>query len=487
MKEPFDEIESLIRKGASQQARKLLRSVLDKKIGRQEIHRFAALARRAGLPYLSVRLLHPIVRPTGSKLWVATDEERSEYAASLTYLGAAEEALALLRVVDSTRVPDALLFEAFALFAQWNYEQSIPILERYVSCKDLNDYARTVGKVNLLAAFIAGSHYQQADTLARELLAYTHSRQLNLLYGNCLELSAQSLIQQSRWAEARTCLEKAAKLFEDTLSLGQLFVRKWTAVMNFEKARNKASALAELASVRQQAQDQSNWETVRDCDRVRALGLKDRSLLAHLYFGTPFECYRKRLLDSIHWDFQLPDHYVWKINGSSGNALDLLLGHPGAGGLKAGQVMHKLLLALVSDFYRPLRVAVAYRYLYPDEFYNPVTSPARIHEAVRRLKGWFRAHKLPLMVSEKLGYYSLQALRPCSIKIYRQGFLDTKSKLLASRAKHTLSSGPFSAKEAAIQLGLSTRSTLRLLQQLQSDGTIERIGNGPRTQYRFVK
>src|SRR5947208_1011561 len=133
------QIEKEIRAGRGAEAQRALESLSPAGVPRAKLAQVAALARRAGLHAAAVRLLNPVVRPLGGRASDATPRELAEYAASLTFLGAAEEAAILLRGIAEPPA-EASLFEAFALFAQWDYAGAIPRLVEYLAHDSLGAY-----------------------------------------------------------------------------------------------------------------------------------------------------------------------------------------------------------------------------------------------------------------------------------------------------------------------------------------------------------
>ncbi len=88
MPTPFNtlakQIDELIRSGKGAVARKLLEETEGKKLPRELSARFAALAWRANLPELGVRILNPLIRTERRRPAIATDEEKAEYAQCLS-------------------------------------------------------------------------------------------------------------------------------------------------------------------------------------------------------------------------------------------------------------------------------------------------------------------------------------------------------------------------------------------------------------------
>ena len=202
-------IHELIRRGHGAEARTALRQLISRKVPRPLLAQVAALLRRADLPWLALRLLNPIVRPTGKAAGFATEKEKAEYAAALAVIGASKEALELLRSIDAKEVPERLLYEAFALMAQWDYQATVPLLTRYVGVSSLTNYQRLVGKVNLAAALVHERQHLKADYLLKQLLFDTSLRRLSLMHGIALEQAAQSCIYQKNWSGAARFLQQA--------------------------------------------------------------------------------------------------------------------------------------------------------------------------------------------------------------------------------------------------------------------------------------
>jgi hypothetical protein len=183
-------------------------------------------------------------------------------------------------------------------------------------------------------------------------------------------------------------------------------------------------------------------------------------------------------------------HYAWDL-GPDGEArrptLRLLEGETVAGGgtLKVGQVLHRLLVALGSDFYRPWRIAPLHFRVFPNEFFNPTSSPHRVHEAIRRLREWFVEFGLPLVIEEEGGAYRLGGTRPCRLIIPKRDLVQRKISVTLHRLKEQMGDQAFSLREAADLLKLPTRSLHRVLDEARKMALIRRTGEGRSTRYLF--
>src|SRR5207302_175208 len=77
----------------------------------------------------------------------------------------------------------------------------------------------------------------------------------------------------------------------------------------------------------------------------------------------------------------------------------------------------RMLQSLALDFYRPLQLAELHERLYPREYFNPFSSPDRVHQAARRLRRWLQENRIPLGISEELGQYRLSSDRGCTVVV----------------------------------------------------------------------
>lgn len=291
----ISEIDELIRLGKGDEAVRKLRELARSKVPRENALRVANLARRANLPLLAIRLLYPIVRPSSKVPVVPTDKEKAEYAGNLLRIGAAIEANRILKGINTSKAPEALLFGAFACFSQWDYASAIPLLSGYIVSPLLDDYQKLVGKVNLSAALVFEREHDRAGTLLEEILKQTGDGHFPLLYGNALELSAQNMLLQGKLDEAESYLTRSERELARSGGLDAFFVRKWKSIIRMLRKPARAKD-ANLDSTREEARSRSHWETIRDCDFFEAVHNEDKELLTHLYFGTPFASFRTRVL-----------------------------------------------------------------------------------------------------------------------------------------------------------------------------------------------
>lgn len=483
------QIEEAIRRGKASHARTELRQLKKIKIPREHAATISSLAYRAGMPSFGLRVLNGVVRPHRRSPVAASDEEKAVYAQCLNRIGASEEALGILDGLDPSKVPQVYFFKATALISRWDYEATIPLWTKYIRASGTSNYQKMVGKLNLSAALVYTRDHKRATPLLRELLYDTSLRRLDLLYGNALELSAQNYVAQEKWTDAEKCLSLAEKKLTQTDTIDMLFVHKWKTLIHVKRSGGARDALEELAKLREESLNRQHWETLRQCDDFAAMATADREMFLKVYFGTPFESYRARLLEEFPQAVALPEKYLWRPIGDNPKLiLDVKTGETTKKNvsLREGHVMHRLLAVLTSDFYRPLRTAAIHFRLNPNEFFNPFSSPPRVHEAVKRLRLWFEDSSLPFQVDEHAGFYQLKFAGPCGIAVTQTATPIGKHSSPIEKLRAEFANNSFSLREAAERLDVPDRTLHRILDQALKEGRLQRIGQSRATRYTFA-
>lgn len=472
-----------IRAGETSAVKKELFSLRDAKVARAELLTMARLARRVDLAALGLKWLNPVVRASRKTTATATVEEKAEYAICLTNVGAYSEALILLDSLKNTS-PAVLLARTFALVSHWNYAETIPLMERYVESPGLSPYEALVGKANLAAALVFEKRGSEASRLVNELIIQTES-DFPFLHGKILELGAQNAIAEHAWGEARRYLDRAEQFLGVTEGLDSFFLRKWRAILTVLESPPTTRTIEDLSRVREEARARRHWETVRQCDAYVALATQDEALALHVFCGTPHESFRNRMRRDFPFELQLPDEYPLPLGRNPGDspALRTLCANEKRG-LKGGQALHRMLLSIAQDFYHPPRLPTLHTLLFPQEYFNPASSPGRVHQLVRRLRRWIESRRLPLKIREEDRTYRLEATRPCRLVVPLRPS-KTRSDHLTEILRARFGPREFGAASAAKHLGISRRATVSLLKEAVEHNGLRKAGNGARTRYAF--
>lgn len=480
MEEIVRKIEELIRTARVREARRELARFRTEKVPREFVLPIAKFCRTTNLPELGIRLLNPYVRPSVKSVVTAKDSEKAVYAACLIRIGAVPEARSILKGLNSEVYPECMLYEAFALISQWNYKESVPLLKRYVKHTKVDAYQKLVGEVNLAAAYVHEQINEEAIPLLAKLREETKTLEYFQLLGNALELSAQQAIFSKDWKAAEKFLFEAGTTLKKSGGLDSFFVEKWEAI---KQSIRSPKQIQKLGKIRQEAKRLKHWETIRDCDRFGCKATKKEELFQKVYFGTPFPEFRTQLTQEFK--FPLPKTYVWYPFGQKNGPVLDLTNFKTAKNSKAGMLLHRLLILLCSDFYRPIRLATIHSSLYEGEHFNPRSSPVRVHQAIKRLRLWLKKNRFPLEIVEDRSSYALKATAPVGVKIALHLTPPKRQDFQLSQLKDQWGVKPFSAPEAAEHLKVSLRSVNRLLKLGETEGKLTRHGKASATRYRF--
>lgn len=494
------ELDRLIRAGQGALAAERLSQIKAREIPRVWLADFAALARRAQRPELAITWLRPVVRPQTltEKETPATAKELAIYASVLSRVGANLEALEILKGISRDSLPEIRLFTAFAHMHEWDYASAIPQLESYVRIESLTEYEKTLGQLNLAAAYRFTTRKSKAETeLLRDIIDKARMHGWTLHLRNALELAGQSAIARQDWLEAEERLSQAEALCRE-VGLDDFFIRKWTVLLNLHRLGRESGAVAhwaELERIRKEAETRRDWETLRECDYYRALFTRDVDLALRVYFGTPIPSYRKRMEKSAEEWLRVPDSYAWSPSGGvAGREFDL---HSGVDSddsvrMKTGQIMHRYLSFLASDFYRPFQKGYLFAHLYPGEYYDPETSTARLKMVTVKLRKWFEANRIPLRVESEEGAYRLTAEEAYALRVRKdplgaEADVEEEQEAWLKRLREKWPYKSFSTRQVTEELGLTPAQVREFLRWAEAERRLRRIGRSRSTLFSFAK
>jgi tetratricopeptide (TPR) repeat protein len=450
---------------------------------------FSNLARRAGLPKLSLRLLAPICRPTIPLARASTVSEWVTYAAALTRVGAVTEALVIFDTVEANIETEKdraelLLYRSFAYFAQWNYAASIPELKKYTRLPGVSPYQRLVGQTNLASAYIVEGHTEDAESVLNELLVVTKAHQHRLLYGVSEELAAQLATVRGDYGRARAYLECATQALAKTDGDALFFVQKWQAVLT-ALSSGEIDALLECMAV---ATQRRHWETVRQCDFYCALATGQERIYRRVHFGTPFPAYRKQMRLQMLAKFgdknpicDLPHEFVFSPDSIKSPLLYMDLHSTG---LKDGQMLQRALEILASDFYKPISIGQLFSELCVDEFFSLDSSPQRIFRTISRLREWLVQKKIPLKILACHGSFRIQVPPEYGLLVRLEKYKQPQVESDLQRLKQRWPYQSFTSTQASQLLG---RQILATLKDAVSKKVAFQSGEHRATRYRFKK
>lgn len=445
----------------------------------------ARIANRNSAYYLALRLLYKEIHDETESQTKLPQEAYAVYANSLLNIGALEEAKRCAQKASSSH--EGKLVKAFIDFAQWNYENAIPHLQNYILSPETSAYQKSVGHLNLAAAFVSLGHFSKARILLEKLIQVLSSDpNSKLLLGNSYELMSQIEIFESHDQAAQTLLQKAKTTLAEFPGRYLLYVKKWEAVLELSRAENKKLRTGGLLDVKREARELRNWETLRDCDFHLARLTGDTELLYRVFYGTPYQAFRKRIEkvyglkvpQTTAFSFcpteisETPAEICWSLNDKAQ--------------WKDCSPLHwTLVQTMVKDIYRPPRMGVIFSSLYQGEKFNPFSSPQRVRNTVLRFNQWAQKGPGGFKIHIEKGDFFLAGPPGLGISINQIQRRQPIWKIQMQHFRQVYGGKSFSSQDLAQHLKISRRTATALLKKALSSKMVSQIGSGSQTRYLF--
>jgi hypothetical protein len=482
----LSQLDLLIKKGQSGKAQQFLREKIlrqKERPDRRDAVEVAALCRRCGWVSGGLLVLNPWVRPSVRKNEVATGDEKVEYAAGLINLGLRQEGRKLLSEVSS-EFPQRNFVLATSYFSEWEYNKPLPLLELYTKNKSVSEYQIKVGMINYVAALVSVEQFQLAIPIIQTLKIEYEKDKNFLLLGNLFEIEAQAHIKLDNLSEAKICLAESEKYLSQHSNIDIYYLQKWKLVLQLKAEGFSLKIKNEFKQLMARAKELQHWETWRDCDFQMATFLKNKKQINHLYFGTPHEAFRQRIIKESGID--VGNMYLWtpELAKGAANKKKILL-DTNDSTMKQGFLLHKLLLVLSSDFYQPQTVQTLFAEIFPDRYYSPQSSPTVIHQLLKRFRIWLGENGYPLELLESKGFYWLQATGRIKIKLHSKKNLSSDD-FKKNQLEKIFAKSEFNRSMVSEKLSCSDRAANYLIKNLLADGFVEQIKFGPKSLYRLT-
>ena len=485
----LDKLEEQIRTNSAPKLEELVRSHGAGKIPRPLLSRYANLIRRLGGTGYSLKLLNPIVRDENKNPSVA---EIIEYASCLSRLGLIDESIGLLDKIKHEPQSEIQYELAAAYVAKWDYPSSLAYFKKYLNSKDLSIYKICVGEINIAAALIYTDELNKSESLLLELLIKVQKFKFNLLIGNTLELLGEVAFIRGDFPRALQYFEESVRKVESSNPKYQLHLDKWKVIIRMLNEKGSKDSLKQFADVRKRVPQINDWHTIRELELFKAVATNDSHAILNLYFGTPYEEYRKRILSIWGKPIKINNFYDRQLGSGlkkkKDNIFDVALGLDFSTGsqLKPGQSLHRLLQILSTDFYEPFSTNKIFSMVFKDSFFNPITSPKQVYEVIRRLGEWFTKNKVPLIIVRSEGGYRLRATEIYKLRTHLK--FEVRSKVddfIFLLKSHGLTKN-ISVKMIVEKLNLAPRSVSRLLSGGVSERKLTRQGQAKMTTYAII-
>lgn len=470
-----------LRCGRVGEVARLLAGVNAARIPRELRLPLAQLARRTESVALGLKILRPVMPDENSGApGDASNEEFAEYGVLLQQVGSLSEAFRHLDRVAVEKVPKVLLYKSFCHFNQWEYPQAKPLLARYVGIGSLTDYERIIGEINYASCLVA-TRDSAAEPLLKKLIATAKNNGYGRLHGNALEMLSQLAIATGNWGEARQLLQTAERLLGKASATDIYYVQKWKCVLEALETGDCTS----LLNFREEVFRLGHWESVREADFYLMKVRQDENLFHYLYAGTPFQEYRKKIMEAVgeRW---APER-IFEL-GDDGPVFDLsACAFEEREVLKPGQRPHSLLLALFSDFYRPCKTATLFSEVFAGQAFVIPSSPSRIYQAVRTTRKLLTRAGIDLSIDEKNGSYRFSLAGSLRVRFAVERGKDSREEFLLRKLDVLFRDGEFTARQARNVLGIPLTSFHRWMGWAMQAGRLLKIGSGSNVRYRLAR
>ncbi len=478
------------RHGRSENVLNRIGPIAKAKIPRELVWSFADLAYRNNHLLLALKILNIVMRAKSKMTVPATIKEKTIYATTLLYLGSVEEATLILKTLDPVADPEILLHRSFGLFAHWKYSAAIVHIKNYMSDPKISDYRRLVGEVNLAAAYVFSHQLQKAEETLRSVREKARLQDNQLLYGNSLELSGHLYLLMKNFSVAKQFLDQANTVLSQTKGKYLFYVKKGYAILEVLTSGGSPEALATLKDLRREATELKQWETLRDCDLFEGIATDNQFLLQKILIGTPHSAYRRRLGAIYQSKISVSSNFEFDLRTIPGRKNSVLRVTEGVGAdgqsLVRRPVLHQLLETLFLDLYKPAKLGFLFLHIFPNENFNPNSSPARIFGAVHNLNLWLQETKTPLHIRVQDGEFHLEATDGLTIIIGSRRRKKGNIHFELKRLRALVGRRVFKTVEAGNLLEMSKPTVFTILKEGLREKSILKIGQGRSTLYRFL-
>lgn len=489
----IQEMDTAIKQGNIKSAKIQLKLINLKKTPREYWVALGNLARRCQMPSLILKWFNPIVRPLKPNSIIPTPAELALYGNALTRIGSFIESKEVLDSVDPNLDEQVYFYRALLAIQQWQYGDAVPNLENYIKQSKITSYQRLVGILNLAASHTALGDFRASSNYLQEILSL--SEENKLIKSNALEIQAQNYFYQENLQQAKKSIHDSLALTSDGSQFYSVFKKKWLFIIDlFEDESHKLSQ-SKVTEFKNFSRKEQDWESLRDIDFFLALKTRDEFRFLNVYYGTSLPGYKELLRRRYQYDFELPDDFgiVWSeyfdqpIKGSP--RFDLASCSYGEKQLQISTPkLRELFRFLISDIYRPFSFGEVLNHIYPNEYYNVVSSPAKLNRLIQRMRQEIAHIGIPinLEVSDnKLRFVPLSPVLFLScdrkeVKPLEDSLFDEYKILFEKFGNES-----FTAKEAGNVLDTSLRTVRRILNGLTKVNKIKMHKFGIKTSYQI--
>jgi len=488
----LNECESMIRSGLSHVARSILvREVTQvRKYSVSEKIRLGHLLRRTGAFNETIKVLHSLARDERAS--ENRDLAQIEYATALTFLGLTAEAENIFLSLNKNKYPQVLTQLSTLNTMNWDYESSVKNLENYFSLSSIHhisndEYFKLIAEINLNISYAFVKPEKINIDRIYEIQEIVQQKNYKLLNAITTQILGRYLTSQREHANAERVFQTGLNMLKGQKTFDYLYLKKWQLINALESKRIGRKPLLELALLKKYAYNLKDYETVRECDYYHSLYSKNKKLHTYCFVGSPFSHYKKKFKSDLIEGktlFQFnPENtrYEIKLTQDTKLDLDLIISDyisTNKTQLKKNKNLSLLLQSLTNDFYRPKTIHRLFTDLFPDQYWNPQSSPNLIRQIIFRFRQWATANHTNLKITENSKNYFLNS------EDHKIVFIKNRDFNLAMNLN--LNSREFTLAEFRQQTGLSQRSAERKIAELKKRGQIKTIGQTRNLKYVWI-
>jgi tetratricopeptide (TPR) repeat protein len=446
-------------------ARKTLKRLHPGDIPRELRKSFAQLARRCHMYNEAIGFLQPNIYGAQD----ATSEDLLEYASSIRKIGLVRQCRILLARADTTK--DQVLYSAYCDVHEWDYLSAKLHFTNYLEHYQLSERENIVALLNLASCNLFLGDFSAAAQQLGLLSKIDASRYLQFFL-NYRELLGQFHLLQGDYKNAKLIFEEALTQSADQEGNTALFLKKWLLISDSAvDDLNTESATALKKEIRKAA----HWESLRDFEYQIARFRGKMDELKNIYFSTPYKGYRERIKRQTGIDFS-KDTFVFQQRGSGELTFDPM--NYTIKGVAPGMLLHRLLLLLLSDPFRPWSIPRIFDYLFCEEIYHPSMSPKKIYALTSKLQRILENSGLRL--DSTVYGYRLRLEENARVQVYSEMIFSSRQELLTYSLKKIVGEQTFSVDELQNVIPLSKHKIYRLIQDIRDENVIEKIEGSSR-------
>lgn len=488
----FEKINSLIQSGQYNQARAIIKCIAFEKLNREDKVRLSDFARRLNSPKLILRLLGPIIRPLvkNSPHSPPTELELGLYATALSRIGAFQEATSMMGQLETFKVAQVMFFAAQIQMLQWNYKDAVILLNQYTKRDDIGLYERLVGLVNYAACNLWLQQWQicrdsflQIELILKNLASAKYA----MLEANSLQLKAEMCILNNEFHNGRAFLKQSQQLIINSNSHYLFHNKAWLGISHFLEDPHNSKNQENLKNLEYEAQLNKEWETYREIQFFEALATKNDQYFLQIYYGSPHKGFRE-IIQKIYQptNLQRPEPLIWQLGDKNifNKVVEIDLYNNES--FQHQKMLFKLYKSLTEDFYRPVPLGTVFHQIFPDEYFNPYSSPLRVYRLVARLRKLFKSNSIPISIMRSGDTFRLYSTAAVNLQIRHDSKFIKINSVLFENFKlklRQIEKSEFSAKDLSTFINSSCRTANRVISRWLKQGLIIKISFGRVTRF----